>query len=197
MDFNKSAYYRTILDSIPISVFVVDGDVRIHDLNSVALRFCGQEKDAIYRQRGGEVLHCVHSQDVPEGCGRAPFCQNCVIRGSVTTCLQGQKVSRKRTKIEFVEGASRKPMDLLVTVSPMPDSGEPLALLMIEDATELFNLRALVPICMKCKKIRDDEQYWHEVEQYFHDQVGVDFSHGICPACVKQFYGEYSKQVSE
>ncbi|MGA2961061.1 MAG: PAS domain-containing protein [Candidatus Korobacteraceae bacterium] len=197
MTFSENTYYRTILNSIPIPVFVVDSDVRIRDLNDAAIRFCGQGKDALYRQSGGEVLHCVHSQDVPEGCGRAPFCQNCVIRGSVTTCLQGQKVSRKRTKIEFVEGASRKPMDLLVTVSPMPDSGEPLALLMIEDVTELFNLRALVPICMKCKKIRDDEQYWHEVEQYFHDQVGVDFSHGICPACVKQFYGEYSKQVSE
>lgn len=193
MGFSENTYYRTILDAIPIPVFVVDGDVRIRDLNDVAIRFCGQTKDAIYRQRGGEVLHCLHSLDVPEGCGRAPFCQNCVIRGSVAACLQGQKVSRKRVRMEFVEGLSRKPMDLLITASPMPDSVEPLALLMIEDVTELLSLRALIPICMKCKKIRDDEQYWHEVEAYFHDQVGVDFSHGICPTCVKQFYGQYSK----
>lgn len=193
MDFTKNTYYRTILDSIPIPVLVVDSDVRIRDLNDVALRFCCQAKEAIYRQRGGEVLHCLHSVDVPEGCGRGPYCENCVIRGSVTACLQGQTVNRKRTRLEFVEGPSRKPMELLITASPIPDSGEPLALLMIEDVTELLSLRALVPICMKCKKIRDDEQYWRGLEEYFHDQIGVDFSHGICPACVKQFYGEYSK----
>lgn len=197
MSFGENTYYRAILDAIPIPVFVVDGDVRIRDLNDVAVSFCGQRKDAIYRQRGGEVMHCIHSLDVPEGCGRAPFCQNCVIRGSVTACLQGKKVSRKRVRMEFVEGLSRKPMDLLITASPMPDSGEPLALLMIEDVTELLSLRALIPICMKCKKIRDDEEYWHEVEAYFHDRTGVDFSHGICPACVKHFYAEYSKKASE
>jgi PAS domain-containing protein len=197
MSFGENTYYRTILDAIPIPVFVVDGDVRIRDLNEVAISFCGQGKDAIYRQRGGEVLHCMHSLDVPEGCGRAPICGNCVIRGSVTACLQGQKVSRKRMRMEFVEGLSRKPLELLITASPMPDGGEPLALLMIEDITELLSLRALVPICMKCKKIRDDEQYWHEVEAYFHDWIGVDFSHGICPACVKQFYPQYTKKASE
>jgi hypothetical protein len=193
MGFSENTYYRTILDAIPIPVFVVDGDVRIRDLNDVAIRFCGQGKDAIYRQHGGEVLHCMHSLDVPEGCGRAPFCQNCVIRGSVTACLQGQKVSRKRVRMEFVEGLSRKPMDLLITASPMPDSVEPLALLMIEDVTELLSLRSLIPICMLCKKIRDDEQYWHEVEDYFHRQTGVDFSHGLCPACAVKFKNDNSK----
>ncbi len=193
MTFGENTYYRTILDAIPIPVFVVDSDVRIRDLNDVAISFCGQGKDAIYRQRGGEVLRCIHSLDVPEGCGRAPFCKNCVIRGSVAACLQGQTVSRKRVRMEFVEGLSSKPMELLITASPMPDSGEPLALLMIEDVTELLSLRALIPICMLCKKIRDDEQYWHEVEAYFHDRVGADFSHGLCPACVVKFKNDNYK----
>jgi len=192
MGCSENTYYRTILDSIPNPVFVVDGDVRIRDLNTAALRFCGQEMEAIYRQRGGEVLHCLHSLDVPEGCGKAPSCQNCTIRGSVTTCLQGQTVSRKRMRMEFVQGSSSKPIDLLITASPLPDRGERLALLIIEDVTELLSLRALVPICMLCKKIRDDEQYWREVEEYFHDQIGVDFSHGLCPTCVVKFKNDNS-----
>jgi PAS domain-containing protein len=192
MDFSENSYYRTVVDAIPMPVFVVDGEVRIRDFNAAALQFCGQGKEAIYRQRSGEVLHCLHSLDVPEGCGRAPFCENCVIRGSVTACLQGQKVSRERMKMEFVDGDSRKPMELLITASPMPDSGERLALLILEDVTELLSLRRLLPICMKCKKIRDDAQYWRELEDYFHHHIGVDFSHGLCPACVKQFYREYS-----
>ncbi len=187
MSFSENGQYRAILNAIPAPVFVVDDDVRIRDLNAAAIRFCGQDKQALYRRRGGEVLHCLHSVDVPEGCGQGPFCQNCMIRRSVNTCLQGRKVNRERLRMEFVDGSSRKPMEMLITASPMPDSGESLALLIFEDVTELLSLRALIPICMLCKKIRDDEQYWREIEDYFRKQIGVDFSHGLCPACVKKF----------
>jgi len=191
MDFSENSYYRTLVDAIPTPVFVVDAEVRVHDLNAAALEFCGQAKEAVYQQRGGEVLHCLHSLDVPEGCGKAPFCENCVIRSSVTACLQGQKASRQRMRMELVHGDSRQPMELLITTSPMPDCG--LALLILEDVTELLSLRTLLPICMKCKKIRDDEQYWRDVEDYFHQHMRIDFSHGLCPACVKLFYAEYAK----
>jgi hypothetical protein len=46
-------------------------------------------------------------------------------------------------------------------------------------------------MCMKCRKIRNDEQYWQTVEQYFHEHIGVDFSHGICPKCVDEFFPEF------
>lgn len=44
-------------------------------------------------------------------------------------------------------------------------------------------LSGLLPICAWCKKVRDDEGYWREVESYIHDRTNVDFSHGICPEC--------------
>jgi PAS domain S-box-containing protein len=52
------------------------------------------------------------------------------------------------------------------------------------------NLRGLLPICSSCKKIRDDDGYWHQVEVYIRDHSDVDFSHGICPGCVKTLYPE-------
>src|ERR1700674_5203965 len=87
---------RTILSAIPIPAFVVDDDVQIVDMNSAAARFCARDHEVVYKCRGGEALHCLHSTDVPDGCGRAPLCQQCVIRNSVATCLQGQTVSRAR-----------------------------------------------------------------------------------------------------
>ena len=45
-------------------------------------------------------------------------------------------------------------------------------------------LRRLLPICMYCKKVRDDTDYWREIEDYIHQQTGTDFSHGICPQCM-------------
>lgn len=48
------------------------------------------------------------------------------------------------------------------------------------------NLKRLLPICMYCKKVRDDSQYWQEIEHYIHQQTGTDFSHGICPDCFQE-----------
>ncbi|MCB0165139.1 MAG: hypothetical protein KDI79_12985 [Anaerolineae bacterium] len=42
-------------------------------------------------------------------------------------------------------------------------------------------LSGLLPICMNCKQICDDEGYWQQVEVYIRDHSEVDFSHGICP----------------
>jgi sigma-B regulation protein RsbU (phosphoserine phosphatase) len=44
-------------------------------------------------------------------------------------------------------------------------------------------LHGLLPICCYCKKIRDDKNYWHQVEAYVANHADVRFSHGICPEC--------------
>jgi PleD family two-component response regulator len=49
--------------------------------------------------------------------------------------------------------------------------------------TEIRQLKTLIPICMYCKKIRDDSDYWEQMEHYIHEHTGSDFSHGICPEC--------------
>ena len=49
--------------------------------------------------------------------------------------------------------------------------------------TQVRQLKELLPICMFCKKIRDDNDYWHQIEAYLHHHTGTDFSHGICPSC--------------
>ena len=45
-------------------------------------------------------------------------------------------------------------------------------------------LKELLPICAWCKRIRDDEDYWHSIEEYLHVHTGTDFTHGICPHCL-------------
>ena len=51
-------------------------------------------------------------------------------------------------------------------------------------------LSGLLPICANCKKIRDDDGYWRMVEHYLTDHSEAEFSHGICPECGKQLYGD-------
>ena len=51
-------------------------------------------------------------------------------------------------------------------------------------------LEGIIPICMYCKKIRDDEDYWHQIDQFISEHSGVRFTHGICPECLKAYYDE-------
>jgi hypothetical protein len=51
-------------------------------------------------------------------------------------------------------------------------------------------LGGLLPICSSCKKIRDDQGYWQQLEQYLHQHSEAEFSHSICPECTIQLYPE-------
>lgn len=51
---------------------------------------------------------------------------------------------------------------------------------------QVKQLRGLLPICMYCKKIRNDGDYWQQVETYITDHSEAEFSHGICPECYEK-----------
>lgn len=57
-------------------------------------------------------------------------------------------------------------------------------------------LRGLLPICSSCKKIRDDQGYWTQLETYIHLHSEADFTHGLCPDCAERLFQGYIKQFS-
>jgi len=50
-------------------------------------------------------------------------------------------------------------------------------------ATQVQQLEQFLPICGYCKKVRDDRNYWQQIESYINERTGTDFSHSICPDC--------------
>ena len=48
---------------------------------------------------------------------------------------------------------------------------------------DISNLESMLPICSYCKKVRDDNNYWQQVESYITEQTGTSFSHSVCPTC--------------
>ncbi|GEM_PF-426181 len=60
---------------------------------------------------------------------------------------------------------------------------------------KISTLSGLLPICANCKKIKDDDGYWQEVEKYIKDHSSVDFSHGLCPACTKKLYPDIYEEI--
>ena len=67
----------------------------------------------------------------------------------------------------------------------------------LQDAVEKMDvLRGLLPICSSCKKIRDDQGYWKQVELFVSEHTGARFSHGICPDCMAKLYGQLAHDDS-
>ena len=58
-----------------------------------------------------------------------------------------------------------------------------------EALARVKTLSGLLPICSHCKKIRDDQGYWLQVEEYLQDRSEAEFTHGICPQCLDLHYG--------
>lgn len=61
-----------------------------------------------------------------------------------------------------------------------------------EALDSIKTLKGLIPICANCKKIRDDDGFWQQVEAYISDHSEAKFSHSLCPPCAKELYPEYT-----
>ena len=67
----------------------------------------------------------------------------------------------------------------------------------LEDAlAKIKTLSGLLPICASCKSIRDDKGYWNQLETYIHNHSDAEFSHGLCPHCMKQMYPRLYAKIS-
>jgi CheY-like chemotaxis protein len=59
-----------------------------------------------------------------------------------------------------------------------------------EALNHVKTLQGIIPICMHCHKIRDDQEAWQGLEKYIENHSEANFSHGICPDCMKKHYPE-------
>ena len=186
-----SDFDRAVYDAVPAPILVVDQDVVIIDHNLAGGDFLASQggRDG---QRAGEALHCLHAGETPEGCGRSDSCPECVVRGSVERCFSKGRVTRQKARLDLAAEGQSIPAYLLVTAAPMVYRGRELALLILEDIGELVELRRLLPICARCKKVRDQDEMWHQVDRYLSKNLDLDFTHGLCPDCARELYPQYS-----
>lgn len=59
---------------------------------------------------------------------------------------------------------------------------------LVKALAEVRELKGLLPVCAGCKKVRDDDGYWEQMDVYIHKHTRAEITHGLCPACVDQYY---------
>ena len=62
---------------------------------------------------------------------------------------------------------------------------------------EIRQLKGIIPICSNCKKVRNDQGYWQQVEQYVSDHSDALFSHGLCPECLDKAMTELDQDLKQ
>ena len=174
---------KTTLEAIPTAVFVVDADARVLESNTAAARLLGKHPSAVVKHLCGDVIACLHERDSKEPCGSTSFCRDCVIRNAVNRAAGGTSTYRAPCRMQVKPEESVRNAVLFITVTPFAAPEDAVALLVVEDITELSELRRLIPICAKCKKVRNDAHYWEQVDDYLNRHARISFTHTLCPDC--------------
>ena len=182
------SFSRTIYNAVPSPILVVNEDVCIIDHNQAAKEILSPGSQVVVSRRAGEVLHCLNANRSPQGCGRSEPCRECVIRGSVNRCLTTGALTRQKARLELADGEKVNEVHFLVSAAPLTHQEQKLVVLILEDIGEIVELRRMLPICARCKKVRDGEDLWHRVDLYLTKHMDLDFTHGLCPDCAAELY---------
>lgn len=182
-----------LLDAYPAATLVVDEDVRILFASRAAREYLGVPSDApapVLLERSGHVLHCLNADLVPEGCGRSPECKQCVVRNTVRAVLEKGTTHPTKAFLQLRVGVELVERFFLIRSSCVRLEGRQLALLVMEDISELMQLRNMLPVCMSCGRIRNEDGAWQKLPVYLKEQADIDVTHGLCPACLEKLYPE-------
>ena len=171
--------------------------------------FCNPAGEKIFGVEPGQLIN----RNIKEFLGPETFQ---IIKQQTQKRLAGEK---SIYEIEIIQPSGEK-RQLLVTATPQKDSdGQVIGTFGIfRDITErkraeeeqkklikelqkalekIKTLKGLIPICTNCKKIRNDKGFWQQVEAYISEHSEAEFSHGICPDCMKKLYPEYYRENDE
>lgn len=193
MDWGKNAY--EVLNALDKPILVIDRSYHIVGANRAACRsFCRSLDDII----GKECFTVAHKADIP--CWLTEM--HCPVK--VAFAL------REKTRVihEHIH-AGKAVIEEVIAFPVFDDQGEIKFIVEeLNDVTELIHskdiikhlqreintLRGIIPICTACKKVRDDQGYWQQVETYIRDRSGAEFSHSLCPDCVERLYPGYARK---
>jgi signal transduction histidine kinase len=195
------AYLKSVLDHVSNPVSVLDTECHVLLMNSAAREFMLGRSCVI----SPILCHwATHHSEIP--CHEDPSQEPCPVK-------EIQKTGQPFTSEHVHYRADGEQRTVEITASPLLDSDgsvyrvveslhditdrkrmererEKLIASLEEALARVKTLRGLLPICAWCKKVRDDDGYWEQVEKYVVSHSRAKFTHGICPQCMEELEKE-------
>ncbi len=133
-------FARSLIESIPCGILVLDGEGRIQAANNIIEHVLGVTEQAIVGKGSGDVFGCLHAFEDSKGCCHSEFCKDCRLRNLAITAVSTNKKQKARTPLELLIHGRVKDLTLLLSSVPFTFNNQRFAILIIEDITRLRHL---------------------------------------------------------
>ncbi len=185
--------WRNTFDSITDFVSVHDKDFKFVRVNKALSRFLNKNPQELLGKYCYEVIH--GTKEPWENC---PHNKALSAHETVTEIIDdshvGVPLQVRCSPCFFKNGELAGTVHIARDISSQLEE-ERAKEKMIADLNaalaKVKKLSGLLPICASCKKIRDDQGYWTQIESYLKQHSEAEFSHGICPQCMRKLYPEF------
>jgi PAS domain S-box-containing protein len=162
--------FRAIFENATIGIAVVDRDLRFVDANAAYCKMLGYGRQHLMTLRLGDVTHPEDRQRDVE----------------FLRVLFEKRIPQYHTEKRYIRKDGRIAWGNLTALVLEEEGGDAVHVFgLVEDITERKALQALLPFCSSCKRVRDDQGYWSEVDVYLREHGRSEVHTGLCPDCAR------------
>ena len=187
--FFSTDTFKSIFDALPLPLFIVDGDVMVHDFNAAAAEFLFCHL-AQFNGLSYPVQTDLAANEKSKLQWYSLFCRDSFIGKAVKEAIQGSSVVRRYTKLEAHREGYRAELETKIQCCPFQNGARTQVLLVFEETPQPGDQKGVIKICSVCHRVINSEQAIAQLEVYAKECTGVEFSHGLCPYC---FQAEMAK----
>ncbi|MDF1563159.1 MAG: PAS domain S-box protein [Deltaproteobacteria bacterium] len=192
MAYDQLAFHQLIFDRSPLGKVVCDAEGNAILANEAIGKIVGGSREQILAQNYHE-LESWRASGLTQAADQAMASgQSTSIKLSLTSSFGRELTGNALFQPLVFEGETYLLciFDDLSELKKAEDERERLIGQLTKAIEEIKSLRGILPLCSFCKKVRDDQGYWQQVDVYIRDHLLADISHSICPECVKKHYPE-------
>ena len=184
--------YTDLYEFAPVGYFTLGRDGTIRQVNLTGARLLGVERSSLVNRRFG-FLVSDDSRPAFNAFLEKTFTGK--VREFCEVTLPKEGTSPVFVRIEAVvsdDGQECRAAVLDITERKRAEEEREKTIHELKEALDKVKLLSgMLPICSSCKKVRDDKGYWNKIEAYVQDHSEAEFTHGICPDCMKKLYSDF------
>ena len=176
-----------ILSNITDCHYTLDKEWRVTRINDPALRYFGMSEQSFLGKPFWEIFPIALGSVIEEQHKKA-FSERVPVHYELRSPITGRWAE---VHAYPSEGGLSVYFRDITEPKRVEEEREKLIHTLEESLAKIRRLHGLLPICASCKKIRDDEGYWNQLEAYIEEHSEAEFTHGCCPDCMKKLYGMF------
>jgi hypothetical protein len=172
-----------LLDALPSPAFIMGADAAVLEANRSARLWLGDGAGSALGLPPGDVLHCIFPHDSRGACGTTELCPSCGLRRSIEAVLAGRPAPRRVAHMTLRTAERAEDHWFLVSASRLALEGRDLVLVVLEDVSQLVELRELLPLCPGCGAQREATDPLAQARSFLRRHPDFLLADELCAEC--------------